>query len=238
MVASASLYAASTTSKRASRAARLSRAVMPILLHWFCNSRSAFFCSTKSVIGRSFSISVISALRFSRFAPIVTSRFSRSAFLAAKKVSCEALKRAQSFVSSLIFPRPAAFQASIRALKRRAVATQSVEVASASASATNFFLASDTTAVTSSRDAKCVRRRLSNLFREDEKRFQRSVSVFLSNRGADFHSSSSAFRRSPVTFQLVESLSDSASATIFSFSINTCAKRSALTISSAAFLAS
>ena len=152
---------------------------------------------------------------------MVTSRFSRSAFLAAKKVSCDALKRAQSFVSSLILPRPAAFHASIKDLKRRAVATQSVEVARLSASATNFFLASETTAVTSSREAKCVRRRLSNLLRDDEKRFQRSVSVFLSRRGADFHSSSSAFRRSPVTFQLVESARASASATIFSFSINT-----------------
>ena len=47
-----------------------------------------------------------------------------------------------------------------------------------------------------------MRLRLSNLLREDEKRFHRSASVFFSNRGAAFHSSSKTLRRSPVDFQL------------------------------------
>ena len=159
-------------------------------------------------------------------------------FLAAKNASCAALKRAQSFASSLGLPRPAAFHWSIKVLKVRAVATQSVEVASFSACSTNVALVPLTALDCASRVAKCWRRRLSNLLREDEKRFQRSASAFLSNRGAAFHSSRSVFKRSPVAFQLSESARDSASAMIFSFASMIPVRRSAFAAASAAFLAS
>ena len=56
------------------------------------------------------------ASRLAKFSTIVPSRFSKSAFFAAKNVSCAVLKRAQSFASSDAFPRPAAFHLSIKAL--------------------------------------------------------------------------------------------------------------------------
>ena len=167
-----------------------------------------------------------------------SSRLARSAFFAVKNWSCANLKRFQSFASSPFLPRPVAFHRSIRALKRRAVATQSVDVASFSASATRSFLASATFPCSASRAAKCVRRRLSNLCREEEKRFHRSASIFFSNRGAAFHSSRSTLRRSPVTFQLSESASDSASTTIFSLTRTASAFFAALRAASSAFLAS
>ena len=179
-----------------------------------------------------------STSRFSRLAVMETSRFSRSAFFAAKKASCAALNRAQSLASSFGLPRPAAFQESISALKRRAVATQSVDVANFSASSTIAIFAAETTEAVASREAKWVRRRLSNLFRAAEKRFQRSASAFLSRRGALFHSSRRVFKRSPVAFQFSESANDSASTTIFSFSTRTCSRRAAFNSASACFFAS
>ena len=83
-----------------------------------------------------------------------------------------------------------------------------------------------------------MRRRLSNLLRDDEKRFHRSASAFLSRRGAAFHSSSRTFRRSPVLFQLSERAKLSASTTIFSFSTMICSRRAAFAAVSTAFLAS
>ena len=113
-----------------------------------------------------------------------------------------------------------------------------MDVASLEACSTSAFFAADTFAVVSSSVAKWVLRRLSNLLRDAEKRFQSSPSTFLSSRGADFHSSSSVFRRSPVTFQFSESARDSASATIFSFSTKTCSRRAAFAAASATFFAS
>ncbi|CAB4885060.1 unannotated protein [freshwater metagenome] len=141
-------------------------------------------------------------------------------------------------MSSLFLPRPAAFHKSISVLNRRAVATQSVLVASFSASRTIASFSLETFSDTASSCAKCARRRLSNLFREAEKRFQKSASAFFSKRGAAFHSSRRTLRRSPVAFQESESASDSASATIFSFSTSICSRRAALACASAAFFAS
>ena len=69
-----------------------------------------------------------------------------------------------------------------------------------------------------------MRRRLSNLLRDDEKRFHSSVSVVLSRRGAAFHSSKRTLSRSLVDFQLSDSASDSASATNFSLTIKDAAR--------------
>ncbi|CAB4939030.1 unannotated protein [freshwater metagenome] len=113
-----------------------------------------------------------------------------------------------------------------------------MEVASFSACSTNVALVPLTALDCASRVAKCWRRRLSNLLREDEKRFQRSASAFLSKRGAAFHSSRSVFKRSPVAFQLSESARDSASAMIFSFASIIPVRRSAFAAASAAFFAS
>ncbi|CAB4671946.1 unannotated protein [freshwater metagenome] len=86
--------------------------------------------------------------------------------------------------------------------------------------------------------AKWVLRRLSNLFREVEKRFQRSASAFLSRRGAFFHSSKSVFNLSLVSFQFSDSACISASATNFSLMAAPSARLTALAAASAALRAS
>ena len=116
--------------------------------------------------------------------------------------------------------------------------TQSVEVAKLSASETIRSLVLFTWLCCCVSDAKWVRRLLSNLFRAPEKRFHSSPSVFLSSRGAAFHSSSKVLRRSPVAFQLVESTRDSASATRACFAATVAARFAALASDSAAFFAS
>ena len=94
--------------------------------------------------------------------------------------------------------------------------SHSFELASDSASFTIVSLVEATFFCSLSKLAKWVRRRLSNLFLEDENLFHKAASTFLSKRGAFFHSSNKTLSLAVVTFQATDSTKDSASATIFS----------------------
>ena len=132
-----------------------------------------------------------------------------------KKVSCAVLNLFQSASSSARAARPASFQERISSRKAAAVAAQSVEDASASASVTSSSLRARAVSRSPSSSAKYALRRLLKALRAADSRFHRAASTARSARGAAFHSSSSWRSRSPLIFQWVASAaSRSASATI------------------------